>query len=283
MMAADSTGKASSGSPFRPPPATIWNNMVDAGRAFADGRLSSESPGATRSRATDLLKLKNSSEAVRRKGEILKIDGKVIETVTDESIWLNGIEPTTECRFGILKYPAGDGEVVTAQVSGVCTALVNVTDEAHTFAAAADEEYVLQSGGGGPLEILYAPEGTGELECVVRFVGGTGGAQIIDFEILYHCVDIFINSNCACATAIVTRTSCGGASVAVGDEILVWDRDLCWLNLPIDLLVGLRGWAVKMTNDDAYGDVACSESQEDTGPCRWVIKGLCCYEEVYGS
>jgi hypothetical protein len=189
-MMADSTGKVTSGSPFRAPPATIWNNMIDAGQAVADEKLNSGPPGATRSRATDLLKLKNSSGAVRRKGEILKIEGKVIETVTDENIWLDGIEPTAECRFGILKSPAnmgeeGDeenGEVITAQVSGVCLALVNVTDASHTFASAVDADYVLHSGTSGPLEILYAPDGTGELECVVRFCGGPGLKLFVALE-----------------------------------------------------------------------------------------------------
>lgn len=170
-MAADSTGKASPGSPFRPPPATIWNNMVDAGRAFADGQLSSGPPGATRPRSTDTLRLKNSSGAGRRKGEILKIEGKVITDLTDESIWLDGVDVTDDCRFGILKDPAESNEVVAAQVSGMCLALVNVTDTDHTFAVAADGEHVLQSGESGPLEILFAPGGTGERECVVRFSG----------------------------------------------------------------------------------------------------------------
>mgnify|MGYP000370249946 CR=1 FL=1 len=175
---ADSTGKVTSGAPFRAPPATVWNNMIDAGQAFAAEKLSSGSPGATRPRATDLLSLKNSSGDVRRKGDILKIEGKVIETIADETIWLDGIEPTADCRFGILKSPADADEVVTAQVSGVCMALVNVTDAGHTFASAADADYVLQSGDSGPLEILYAPSGTGELECVVRF-GGGGGASAV--------------------------------------------------------------------------------------------------------
>lgn len=179
-MAGDSTGKVKSGDPFKPPPAVIWNGMIDAGLAFAGDQLSSGAPPPTRSRATDLLKLKNSSGLVRRKGEILKIDDKVIETVTDENIWLDGIEPTGDCRFGILKEPADIYDVVTAQVSGVCMALVNVTDEDHEFAFAADEEYVLQSGDSGPLEILWAPDGeTGELDCVVRFIGDASSLKVV--------------------------------------------------------------------------------------------------------
>jgi len=186
-MESDSTGKAAPGSPFKAPPARIWNNMVDAGRAFADGQLNNAPPQPTRSRATDLLRLKNSSGAVRKKGEILKIQGKVIETVNDESIWLDGIAVTADCRFGILSTPAETSEVVTAQVSGVCMAVVNVTDATHTFASAADADYVLQSGTSGPLEILFAPSGTGQLDCVVRFAGGGGAIELSHGVILEVC------------------------------------------------------------------------------------------------
>lgn len=172
----ETTGKASPGSPFKPPPAVIWNNMIDAGQAFVNGKLDSGPPEATRSRATDLIKLRNSSGADRAKGEILKIDGAVLTTVNEEFMWLDGIAVTTGCRFGILKEPAPDESIVTAQVSGVCMATVNVTDASHTFASPSTS-HVLQSGTSGPIEILYAPDGTGELSCVVRFgISSEGGS-----------------------------------------------------------------------------------------------------------
>jgi hypothetical protein len=174
-----SEGKVSPGDIFQPPPAAIWNNMVDAGRAWADQRFSNSTPEPTRPRQTDLIKLKNNSEAPRKKGEILKIDGKAIEDITGESIWLLGVEPTADCRFGILKYPADGseeaGDVVDCHVSGACIARVNVTNEFHTHAVAVDGEYLLQSSFGGGVEILFAPpipeedEYPQELDCVVRF------------------------------------------------------------------------------------------------------------------
>lgn len=170
-MQPGSDGKTSPGSPFRPPPAVIWNNMVDAGRAFAQSRFDSGPPARTRPRQTDLIKLKNSSGADRARGEILKIEGTILTEQDAEEIWLDGVEPTTECRFGILKEPSVSGEINQAQVSGVCLAMVNIIDVDHTFASAEDEEYVLQSGESGSVEILYAPDGTGEKECVVRFGG----------------------------------------------------------------------------------------------------------------
>ena len=183
-MQPNSDGKASPGSPFKPPAARIWNNMVDAGRAWSDSQLDSSAPNPIRPRETDIIKAKNTSGAARRLGEILRIDGKAIETVTDENKWLLGVEPTNDGYFGILKEPADSNIVASLQVSGCCMALVNVTDADHKRAASVDGEYVLQSGDDGPIEILFAPDGTGEKTCVVRFAGGgSGGAHTIWFTI----------------------------------------------------------------------------------------------------
>jgi len=191
-MQPNSDGKASPGSPFKPPAARIWNNMVDAGRAHADSRLNGGSPNPIRPRETDIIKVKNTSGADRRLGEILRISGKAIETVTDENKWLLGVEPTDDGYFGILKEPAAISGLASLQVSGCCMALVNVTDASHTRATSADGEYVLQSGDDGPIEILFAPDGTGEKTCVVRFAGIGGGIELFHGVILEQC-----NANCS--------------------------------------------------------------------------------------
>lgn len=215
-MAPTTVGKVSPGDPLRAPPAVIWNGMIDAGLAFAEHQLSSSAPPPTRARSTDLVKLKNSSGDVRRKGEILKIDGKVIERVSDEFLWLDGYEPTLSCRFGILRAPATDGEVVSAQVSGVGMALVLVTDANHTHAYPVGSSYVLRSGNAGPVEIVYAPDGTGELECVVRFVGGPGVRVVWITETGED------DANKAFAATLDADTCvCNTAEDSSGDEITV--------------------------------------------------------------
>lgn len=146
--------------------------MVDAGRAWADSRLNGGAPNPIRPRETDIIKAKNTSGAARRLGEILRISGKAIETVTDENKWLLGVEPTDDGYFGILKEPAVNNGLASLQVSGCCMALVNVTDETHTRATAVEGEYVLQSGGNGPIELMYAPTGIGEKTCLVKFDSG---------------------------------------------------------------------------------------------------------------
>jgi len=170
-------GKAISGGDFYPPPAAIWNNMIDAGRAWADNRLNNGEGQPIRPRETDIIKLQNTSGASRRLGEVLKIEGKAITTVSDEHIWLLGVEPTADCYFGILKRPMLDDEIDQVQVSGCCMALVDIQDVDHRRADIVAGEYVLQSSDSGPIEILYAPESTGEQTCVVRFAGGGGDLQ----------------------------------------------------------------------------------------------------------
>jgi len=231
-----SEGKASPGQDFYPPPANLWNNMIDAGRAFADSRLNSPAGPPIRPRETDIIRIKNDSGAARRKGEILKIDGKAIETVTDEQIWLVGKAVTAECRFGIVKKPVEIDGVEALQVSGVCMALVDITDESHTFAEAADGEYVLQSGTTGSIEILHAPAGTGEKECVVRFAGGSGGsASEGNAPCPCECLetgDILVNgiattSRWRVTLPIVTfEQANGGIRLAAGSYLVEWDAGL---------------------------------------------------------
>ena len=182
MMQPNADGKTSPGSPFKPPAARIWNNMVEAGKAYSDSRLNNEAPNPIRPRETDIIKVKNTSGAVRRLGEILRISGKAIETVTDENKWLLGVAPTDDGYFGILKEPVATNGLASLQVAGCCMALVDITDAGHTRATSATGDYVLQSGDDGPIEILFAPDGTGEKTCVVRFAGsgGAGGGTSTD-------------------------------------------------------------------------------------------------------
>jgi hypothetical protein len=259
--------------------------MVDAGRAWADGRFSSPSPNPIRPRETDMIKVKNTSGAVRRLGEILRISGKAIETVTDENKWLLGVEPTDDGYFGILKEPAASNSLASLQVSGCCMALVNVTDADHTRATSADSDYVLQSGDDGPIEILFAPDGTGEKTCVVRFssVGGGGGATTILFEIVR--VLRGVGLNCNAMECEVLNVSCGGSGVAVGDLVAVYDERGCVFNSPEHLLYGRRGYAIQMKNfayrmhDPLQFEAGTEDIAAPTGACRWAAQNLCCVEE----
>jgi len=209
-------GKVSPGDDFNPPPAVIWNNMVDAGRAWADSRLNAGAPNPIRPRETDIIKAKNTSGAARRLGEILRISGKAIETVTDENKWLLGVEPTDDGYFGILKEPAAISGIASLQVSGCCMALVNVTDADHKRATSAVGEYVLQSGDEGPIEILFAPDGTGEKTCVVRFAGGGGSGGT--HEIWFTIESVVCNADNSKTLYVTATWYTGGCTKAIPGE-----------------------------------------------------------------
>jgi len=221
-MQPNSDGKASPGSPFKPPAARIWNNMVDAGRAHADSLLNGGAPNPIRPRETDIIKAKNNSGSARRLGEILRISGKAIETVTDENKWLLGVEPTDDGYFGILKEPAASNGLASLQVSGCCMALVNVTDADHKRATALDGEYVLQSDDSGPVEILYAPSGTGEKTCVVRFGGAIGVLTVILDADLAAATDAKTGAT-SCLATVCNGNSTAGA-LEEGRQITVWNH-----------------------------------------------------------
>jgi hypothetical protein len=191
-MQGHSDDKRSPGQPFKAPRAETWNGMVAAGNAYRAGLLSNGTPPPTRPRETDIIKLKNSSSGNRARGEILRIDGKAITDLSDEHIWLIGQAPLGDDYFGILKEPIEDGGIGRVQVSGCCMALIDIIDADHTRAKSVASEYLLESSDEGPIEILYAPSGTGELECVVRFGGSSGvvgGSILFGFELTADKVD----------------------------------------------------------------------------------------------
>jgi hypothetical protein len=104
-------------------------------------------------------------------------------------------------------------------------------------------------------------------------------SETINFEILDWCPGLVTNT-CECVRATVTRVSCGSHTL-VGDEVIIWDKDLCWFNIPVELLTGLRGTAQLMENNPPVGDVSCPETPQDPSDCIWVVTSTCCREESY--
>jgi len=197
--------------------------MIDAGRAWADARFSSSSPNPIRPRETDIIKAKNTSGASRKLGEILRVEGKAIETITAENPWLLGVEPTDTGYFGILKEPAAISGIASLQVSGCCMALVNITDEDHKRALPVDGEYVLQSGSSGPIELLYAPSGTGEKTCVVRFSNGyQEHAVILDADLA--AASHALTGATSCLATICAWDSGVSDYIETSRQITVWNH-----------------------------------------------------------
>lgn len=129
----------------------------------------------------------------------------------------------------------------------------------------------------GPVDLRWH-EGRG----VWTAVGG--GAEIIKFTI--DNVGPAIGQNAtACDEVRVTvnEIGCDTTSASVGDTgVRVYDDDLCFFNLPISLLIGMKGTAQKFINPytDPEEDGDCYAQGYAEGACRWVVTGLCCGEEI---
>jgi hypothetical protein len=162
-------GKRSSGEKFKAPPAQIWNNMVDAGRAWADGQLNSGAPDRSRSRPTDIIKVKNETGANRARGQVVCFNGFILTDLDPDAIWLRGVETIRGRHFAVLKYDVSVDEIVDAQISGVCVGSVNITNIAHRCARLpSNGTHVLQSCFSGPVELLWTPSTTGVRDCAIN-------------------------------------------------------------------------------------------------------------------
>ena len=127
--------------------------------------------------------VKNLSAGARRRGEILQLGdtlghmGMGPDDISD-TLGSDGLAPVfyEPCmigkepqgrvhQIGVLMGSAAVGEVVECQLSGVCTALVNVTSKAHRFVKAVKESHVLQSAMCGHARFYWKPNATGEQLC----------------------------------------------------------------------------------------------------------------------
>lgn len=113
---------------------------------------------------------------------------------------------------------------------------------------------------------------------------GAGGAEIIRFEVVAS--GPFLGDvvpECDFVTVEVLNVLCQGSGVLVGDEVRVWDTHRCHFNIPIEVLIGAIGWAVRMVAPDPYDAFECLEQAEEDGSCRWEVQILCCTAEIYGG
>jgi hypothetical protein len=135
----------------------------------------------------------------------------------------------------------------------------------------------------------------------------SGGSEIINFRVLSAGTFIGeVDNFCLRVQAEVLAVSCSGASVSVGDEVTIYDPGGCQFNIPVEILLNVRGTAVKMAwNDpipgtgtgtgtgtlgvDVQGIPYCFlqstpeeiEAFEDAGECWWMVQSLCCVEDWY--
>lgn len=115
--------------------------------------------------------VKNDSGAVRRRGDVLYLDGTALLTAVErENIWIQADKLTNSTRNGILAVlldPLPSGSIGPAQLTGFGVCYVNVIATWHRRAYPAASADVLKSGIFGPMELLSTPTATGEQLCFV--------------------------------------------------------------------------------------------------------------------
>ena len=162
--------KVAAGQPI-PRAANLWNNIIGCANEYALRQLGQPGSQAAQQTTTDIVAIKNSSGAHVRLGEVLEISGFLVSSVERGRLWFDGDEPDGTRPFVVALQDMPTSTIDRAQVSGVCVALVNVTDAGHGYAEVVSGEPVLQSASTGALRILYKPSGIGKKTCAVLLAG----------------------------------------------------------------------------------------------------------------
>ena len=165
------TRKVRAGQAFRPPSMTDHNLIADMAEWYRSKILGEGGSTGNPLIPTDIIKVKNSSGAARRQGEVLEtvITGLLVTDVEAGSLWIDADLPSDLVRWGILRHELPDDEIGEMQVSGACKAIVDIQTSGDPRAGPMGASAVLESGATGPLKILYAPAATGEQDCIVLF------------------------------------------------------------------------------------------------------------------
>jgi len=119
-------------------------------------------------RDTDVIRVRNMTGDDRLEGEVLRIGEKIIDNLDKFHIWHEGLICNGCGDWGIaIRAMPYDG-IDQLQVSGVCLALVDVTEEGHTWAGEKIGETHLVSDTQGGAKILWKESGIGLKVAVVN-------------------------------------------------------------------------------------------------------------------
>ena len=115
------------------------------------------------------------------------------------------------------------------------------------------------------------------------WTAGNGSTEIMRFTVDGPSTSMG-DTSAGCNYVLTTVTDVGDTttSVTIGETgVRVFDEDLCFFNLPISVITGLKGTAHGFRNIYANAvDSGCVGSSVISSSLRWVVIGLCCGEEV---
>ena len=159
-------------------------------------KLDPQAPGSFVGSPTDdpiEISVKNTTGAALDRFAVLGISTPTITKSNDANAFyvrdlMNGIAPTATSTIVITQTTLGVNEIGVARVLGLCRVQVNITDEAHEYAASTTSTTQLTSGTSGQAKILHKESaGTGVKWCVVVLqnvaAGSSSQAEYIRFTL----------------------------------------------------------------------------------------------------
>lgn len=162
-----------------------WNGFVDAARAAGERDMGGQDEALGGYTPGVVLRVLNDSGGNLDQFAVVALGVPIVAHSAETELEafakpsFTGTAPTasTGSAFGVLQEPLPDGAIGRAMVAGVTWVLVDVTDAAHAFAAAADAVMdKLTSHATTGVRVLYKPAGTGDKWCLVR-LGDAGAAS----------------------------------------------------------------------------------------------------------
>lgn len=169
-----------------------WINGVSesAQYYFDNFATSGPTPSAQRLKPESaIVKVKNvlTPDTDLKRGHYIQLGKYIVKrkgdnncNVDNRNLWFEAKEYKADstARIGIIRRAAKRDEFTSAQLIGICTAVVNITDIEHAFADVEEGTTKLQSANSGPAEIISDLTETGEQEAAVLLGGGGGGGSV---------------------------------------------------------------------------------------------------------
>jgi hypothetical protein len=169
---------------------------------------------------------------------------------------------------------------VTAGLTGVFCESTSDSASASSSGSASSSTSDAALSGKSLCDVFYVMFNTDSKRWEVMAAGGSGTTHIL-FEIVR--VARGFGLNCNAMECLILNVSCSSAISLVGTEVIVYDELGCVFNAPEPLLLGIRGYAKKMSNASSLDPLVFEPGTEDiaapTGSCRWSVDRLCCVEE----
>lgn len=213
-----------------------WNSMCD----MLDWWKRTQQMGSSVAppqvqRPTDTIRIRNDTEEALPKYSVLRPGAYLLSELNPRRLFYAGVKPTVPGAFvGVLQWTAGQGDIIEAQVSGVCPVRVDVTDITHTHASVVEDETDLTSNTAGPFRMLGTRTSTGvqEVVCVIDATGGSGDDFYYSTTGLsggtYHSFNESASNAALIATTVSHATDSTAWEIDNSNNVLICKKPGAW-------------------------------------------------------